>query len=55
MSGDCHSAVTDVVLLAFCVGAPGTPGGSFTSVTLMVMAMMSSVLVSVPWSASMPS
>ena len=55
MSGACHSAVTEVRLFAFSVGIPGTPGGSFTSVTLMVMAMASSIVVSLLWAASMPS
>ena len=55
MSGAVQVAVMVVVLLAFMVGVPGRPIGSFTSVTLMVTVMVSSLLVSGLWSASMPS
>ena len=44
-----------VVVLDFWVGFPGGPGGSATSVTLMVMAMVSSMVVSALWSGSRPS
>ena len=41
---DTSSLVVGVVVLAATVGAAGAPGGSFTSVTLMVTAMVSSAV-----------
>ena len=45
-SGAVQVAVMLVVVFDFCVGVPGRPSGSFTSVTLMVTVTVSSILVS---------